>query len=83
MLIDIVSKRYIYFAISLLIIIPGVIALALWGLKVGIDFTGGTLWEVIPIQKDAVDTAHVRDVLSGTNLKDVDLSNISVIKASL
>jgi preprotein translocase subunit SecF len=83
MLIDIVSKRYIYFAISLLIIIPGVIALALWGLKVGIDFTGGTLWEVIPIQKDAVDTAHVRDVLRSANLADVDLTSSSVIKAAL
>jgi preprotein translocase subunit SecF len=43
---DIVSKRYWYFAISLIIIIPGVISLAVWGLPLAIDFTGGSLLEV-------------------------------------
>ena len=38
-------KNY-FFALSLLIIIPGIIALFIWGLKLGIDFQGGTLWEV-------------------------------------
>lgn len=40
---DIVGKRYWYFGLSLLIIIPGIIALALWGLPLAIDFTGGSL----------------------------------------
>ncbi len=40
---DIVGKRYWYFGLSLLIIVPGLIALALWGLPLGIDFTGGSL----------------------------------------
>lgn len=40
------SKRKLWFTISLLLIIPGLISLALFGLKLGIDFTGGTLWEV-------------------------------------
>jgi preprotein translocase subunit SecF len=40
---DIVGKRYRYFALSLAIIIPGMIALALWGLPLAIDFTGGSL----------------------------------------
>ena len=43
---DIIGKRYLYFAISLVVIIPGVIALALWGLKWAIDFTGGSVLEV-------------------------------------
>lgn len=38
-------KNY-FFALSLLIIIPGIIAFFAWGLKLGIDFEGGTLWEV-------------------------------------
>lgn len=33
--------RKIYFALSAAIIIPGAIALALWGLKPSVDFTGG------------------------------------------
>jgi len=45
-MLDIVGKRYWYFALSLIIIIPGIIALILWGLPIGIDFTGGSLFEV-------------------------------------
>jgi preprotein translocase subunit SecF len=40
------SKRKLWFTISLLVIIPGLISLIFSGLKLGIDFTGGTLWEV-------------------------------------
>lgn len=43
---NIIKYRYIYFAISLLVILPGIIALAIWGLPLGIDFTGGSLLEV-------------------------------------
>ena len=43
---DIVGRRYWYFALSLLIIIPGIVGLALWRLPLGIDFTGGSLLEV-------------------------------------
>jgi preprotein translocase subunit SecF len=45
-MIDIVKHRYLFFGISLLVIIPGMIALALWGLPLAIDFTGGNLLEV-------------------------------------
>ena len=40
------SKRNLWFTISLILVIPGLISLLLFGLKLGIDFTGGTLWEV-------------------------------------
>ena len=40
------SKRKLWFAISLIVIVPGLISLLFSGLKLGIDFTGGTLWEV-------------------------------------
>ncbi len=43
---NIIKYRYWYFLISLLIIIPGVLALAAWGLPLGIDFTGGSLLEI-------------------------------------
>lgn len=39
---DIIGKRYIYFAISILVMVPGLIGLYLWGLKLSIDFTGGS-----------------------------------------
>ena len=45
-MIDILSKRYLYFALSLLVIIPGLILLGVRGLPLAIDFTGGSLLEV-------------------------------------
>ncbi|HSX40733.1 MAG TPA: protein translocase subunit SecF [Candidatus Saccharimonadales bacterium] len=39
---NIIGKKNIYFAISLIVIIPGLIALFLWHLNLGIDFTGGS-----------------------------------------
>jgi len=40
---NIVGKRYWFFAFSLLITLPGLIALATGGLPLAIDFTGGSL----------------------------------------
>lgn len=45
-MIDILSKRYYYFLFSLLVIIPGLAFLAIDGLPLSIDFTGGSLLEV-------------------------------------
>src|SRR4030042_1683911 len=45
-MIDIVKHRYLYFGISLLVIIPGMIALFVWGLPLGIDFKGGSLLDI-------------------------------------
>lgn len=43
---NIIKYRNWFFALSLTIIIPGIIALFAWHLKLGIDFEGGTLWEI-------------------------------------
>ncbi|MGE5263297.1 MAG: protein translocase subunit SecF [Acidobacteriota bacterium] len=51
-MLDIVGKRYWYFAISLLVIIPGLVAMGLhWAqtgqpFRLAIDFTGGTLLQL-------------------------------------
>jgi preprotein translocase subunit SecF len=42
-MLNIVQRRYLFFGISLAVIVPGLIALALWGLPLAIDFTGGSL----------------------------------------
>ncbi len=41
-MIDIVGKRYWFFLLSAIIIIPGIISLALFGLRPSIDFKSGT-----------------------------------------
>jgi preprotein translocase subunit SecF len=43
---NIIKYRYLYFAISLLVIIPGILALIFWKLPLGIDFSGGSLLDV-------------------------------------
>ncbi|MFN2302959.1 MAG: protein translocase subunit SecF, partial [Anaerolineales bacterium] len=45
-MIDILGRRYLFFVISLLVIIPGIIILLVWGAPLAIDFTGGSLLEV-------------------------------------
>jgi len=39
---NIVGRKNLFFALSLLVIIPGVISLLVWGLNPSIDFTGGS-----------------------------------------
>ncbi|MEN6524490.1 MAG: protein translocase subunit SecF, partial [Anaerolineaceae bacterium] len=43
---DIIGKRYWYFLISLIIILPGMIVMAIWGMPLSIDFKGGTLMQI-------------------------------------
>jgi preprotein translocase subunit SecF len=43
---DIVGKRNLWFAISALLTLPGLLFIVLGGLKPSIDFTGGTEWDV-------------------------------------
>lgn len=45
-LIDLMKHRKIWYGISLALLVPGLIALGLWGLKPSIDFTGGSKLEV-------------------------------------
>lgn len=71
---NIVKKRYWWFGISLLIIIPGIISLFLQGLNLGIDFTGGTMLDM-KFSKPVTQTA-ITDTLKSVNLEgSVQLSN--------
>jgi preprotein translocase subunit SecF len=62
---NIIKHRYLYFGISLLVIIPGLIALAMWGLPTGIDFTGGSLLEVKLVNMSSMPTLkEIGDIYS-------------------
>ena len=56
------AKRYLWFALSGLILLPGLISLVVFGLRLGIDFTGGSLIELRFEQP--VDTEDVRQILT-------------------
>jgi preprotein translocase subunit SecF len=45
-MIHFMKLKWLYFLLSGLVIIPGLVSLLLFGLKPSIDFTGGTLWEL-------------------------------------
>lgn len=71
---NIVKKRYWWFAISLLVIIPGIIALFMQGLNLGIDFKGGTMLDVT--FKKAVTQTAITDTMKSVGLDGpVQLSN--------
>jgi len=67
---DIIKNRYLYFLISLIVIIPGMIALALWGLPLAIDFTGGSMLEVKFESGKAPQPAEIIKVYQGLNIAD-------------
>ena len=72
-MINIVKYRYWFFIFSLLILIPGTVYLALYGLQRGIDFTGGTLWQVT-FQRP-VSAERVRQVLAQNGLRNVPVQS--------
>jgi preprotein translocase subunit SecF len=75
---NLIKYRYLYFAISLLVIIPGVFALIFWGLPLGIDFTGGSLLEVQFKSGTPPTIAQVTTIYSNLSTSTMDISNPEV-----
>lgn len=63
------GKRYLFFAISAIVILPGLIILATGGLPLSIDFTGGSLLEVA-FSGTTPSTEDVLAVYDKANIKD-------------
>ncbi len=72
---DILGKRYLFFGISLLVIIPGMIFLAIGSLKPSIDFTGGSLLEVRFGSGVAPQLAEVIALYNELGITDVLVNN--------
>jgi preprotein translocase subunit SecF len=79
---SIVRLRYIWFIISLVIIIPGAVFFAMYGLKTGIDFAGGALWDLhFPTkQLSELNTENIADVFAKNGFEgaQVQLSTVKV-----
>jgi preprotein translocase subunit SecF len=69
---NILGKRYIFFGVSLLIIIPGLILLFAGGLPLSIDFTGGSLLE-ISFNNQTPAPAEIIAVYEQANIKDTQV----------
>lgn len=64
---DFVGKRYWWFLLSALVLLPGLISMATQGFNLGIDFTGGTLLDLKFARPVAV--GEVREVLKDYQLE--------------
>lgn len=72
-MINIVGRKYWYFAFSGALIIPSIISLAVWGLNLGIDFTGGTLLEYQfkqEVSKDEISSAFAEAGVEVSSVQD-------------
>jgi preprotein translocase subunit SecF len=79
---SIVRLRYIWFIISFVVIIPGAVFFAMYGLKTGIDFAGGALWDLhFPTkQLSELNTENIADVFAKNGFEgaQVQLSTVKV-----
>lgn len=66
---NLLGKRYLFFAISALVILPGLIILVTGGLPLSIDFTGGSLLEVT-FNGVQPTTEEVLAIYEDANIKD-------------
>jgi preprotein translocase subunit SecF len=78
----IVRRRYWWFLVSLLIIVPGMISLSLYGLRPSIDFSGGALWDVYFPDKQSSDlnTEKISQIFAAQGFEGavVQLSEVTV-----
>lgn len=73
-MIDILSKRYLYFLLSLIVIVPGLIFLAIDGLPLSIDFTGGSLLEVQFEEGKSLTTADIVSLYEDAGIGDAQVT---------
>lgn len=67
---NIVGHKYFYLIFSGILVVASILAFVLWGLNLGIDFTGGSLLEVTfdPAPPSVLD---IQQTLSSLNLGDI------------
>ena len=86
-MLDIIGKRYIFFGVSLLLILPGMIILAIWGLPLAIDFVGGTLLEAQFESGAAPEPATIIGIYTDLGITDVQIQttgeDILIIRSSV
>ena len=69
-MLDIIGKRYWFFLFSALIIIPGMLILAIYGLPLSIDFQGGNRLEVKFPSGKIPETSRVFELYSSLGVAD-------------
>jgi len=86
---NILGRRYLFFAFSFTLIIPGLVIIALYGLPLSIDFKGGSLVEVQFNQNQSPSVEQVAEIYEQNEIVDAqvqtsaqDGNSLLVIKSS-
>lgn len=69
-MINIIGKRKLWFLISFILVVPGTIALIIWGLKPGIDFTGGQEMEV----SGKTTQGELREIVAKSGVQEISVT---------
>jgi preprotein translocase subunit SecF len=69
-MLNILRRRYWYFGISMLVMIPGILAIAMWGLPLAIDFTGGSQLEIKMEGDIDLSTSRIATILDDNGFSD-------------
>ena len=64
---NIIGHKYIFLSLSALLVLGSFVGIAIWGLKFGIDFTGGSLLE-IEYEKSRPSAEDIKKALAGLDL---------------
>jgi preprotein translocase subunit SecF len=71
--IDFIGKRYICAAISTVVLLAGLIAIPIQGVRLGIDFAGGSEMQVLFESAEGADEAAIRAVTSVCGVPDASV----------
>jgi len=70
---DIIGKRKYAYIFSSMLAVLSLVFLSVWGLKLGIDFKGGTLMEVKFSQEKEIQKQQIQEILTETNLNGLQI----------
>lgn len=71
----IIQKRNIFFILSAVLLIPGILSLIFWGLPMGIDFKGGSLIQV-SFKGERPSSQNITEKLSSLDLGHIAIQQI-------
>lgn len=69
---NIIGRRKIWYIISLVLIVPGILAIIFWGIPTGIDFKGGTLLDISysqTVPKEKIETTLADNGIKNANVQ--------------
>jgi len=73
---QIIKRRKIWFSVSGIFVVASILALLVWGLNLGIDFSGGTLAE-FQFSEIRPDNNEIKDALQDMNLEDLSVASLA------